>query len=318
MLKKSLRVARKEQIAMANWRFYGRGVELAKLESMLQLRSQSRGFNAIRIVGRRGVGKTELLAEVGRRGSRDVPVIAFEIPSSGGAGQAVTDLNAEIDRKGMKDLLADMPTVDWDRDLGWRFFHIVHHLICKGAVVGLDEFHNAEHARLITPVKRLIDEFNSIGGCKPRGKLVLTGSHQQHMLRLFQADQPLYGRIDETVKLHQWPAATVLEIAREHGLLAPSSRFLTLLTAFGGHPKHWRRFVVGASEDRNLIRNFQEWSSHRVGARHSLRRSSLCYAPIRRKDTTTKRLSNWPRRTATCCYGWLRSSPEAPQRMNSL
>ena len=122
---------------MANWRFYGRGVELAKLESMLQLRSQSRGFNAIRIVGRRGVGKTELLAEVGRRGSRDVPVIAFEIPSSGGAGQAVTDLNAEIDRKGMKYLLADMPTVDWDRDPGWRFFHIVHHLICKGAVVGL-------------------------------------------------------------------------------------------------------------------------------------------------------------------------------------
>lgn len=235
---------------MVDWRFYGRVKEMNRLEGALQLQEhKSRGFCAVRIVGRRGVGKTELLAEAGRRGTRNVPVLICELPSGGDGTHAVADLGAAVEREGLQHLLADLPQVGWDRDPGWRFLHVVDHLVCKGAVVGLNEFHNAEQSMLVTPVKRLIDEYQSIGGRKPTGKLVLMGSHQQQMLRLFRSDQPLYGRVDISVKLRQWPPATVLEMAAEHGILAHPDRFLTLWTAYGGVPKHWRRFAGDPTSD---------------------------------------------------------------------
>ena len=65
---------------MADWRFYGRVKEMNRLEGALQLQEhKSRGFCAVRIVGRRGVGKTELLAEAGRRGTRNAPVLNLRI-----------------------------------------------------------------------------------------------------------------------------------------------------------------------------------------------------------------------------------------------
>ena len=249
---------------MTDWRFYGRVEEMNRLEEALQLQeSKSRGFYSVRIVGRRGVGKTELLAEAGRRGTRNAPVLICELPSGGDGTQAVVDLVATIERGGMEHLLADLPQVGWDRDPGWRFLHIVDHLICKGTVVGLDEFHNAERSMLVTPIKRLIDEYHSIGGRKPTGKLVLMGSHQQQMLRLFQPDQPLYGRADVSVKLHQWPPATVLEMAAEHGILAHPNRFLTLWTAYGGVPKQWHRFADGLSADGVNAQRLGAWPDER-------------------------------------------------------
>ena len=268
---------------MADWRFYGRVRELSRLEGALQLQEHnSRGFCAVRISGRRGVGKTELLAEAGRRGTRNAPVLICELPSGRDGTQAVVDLGAAIERGGLRHLLADLPQVGWDRDPGWRFLHIVDHLVCKGAVVGLSEFQNAERSSLVTPVKRLIDEYQSIGGRKPTGKLVLMGSHQQQMLRLFRSDQPLYGRADISVKLHQWPPATVLEMAAEQGILAHPSRFLTLWTAYGGVPKHWRRFAGDLTHDEAdgvSARRLGAWPDGRswrmafLGAQHELLRS---------------------------------------------
>lgn len=82
---------------MAEWRFYGRVEEMNRLEGALQLQeSKSRGFCAVRIVGRRGVGKTELLAEAGRRGTRNAAVLICELPSGGDGTQAVADLVATI------------------------------------------------------------------------------------------------------------------------------------------------------------------------------------------------------------------------------
>ena len=249
---------------MADWRFYGRVVELARLEGALQLQeNKSRGFCAVRITGRRGVGKAELLTEAGRRGTRNAPLMICRLPSGGDGAQAVADLVATIERGGLQHLVADLPQVGWDRDPGWRFLHIVDHLISKGAVVGLDEFHNAERSRLVTPVKRLIDEYQSLGGRKPTGKLVLMGSHQQQMLRLFRSDQPLYGRDDLAVQLRQWPPSTVLEMAAEHGILAHPSRFLTLWTAYGGVPEHWRRFAGDPISDEVNARRLGTWPDGR-------------------------------------------------------
>lgn len=249
---------------MANWRFYGRIEELARLEGALQLQEKnSRGFCAVRITGQRGVGKTELLVETGRRGTRSAPVLICRLPSGEDGSQAVADLVAATERGGLQHLLADLPQVGWDRDPGWRFLHIVDHLVCRGAVVGLNEFQNAERSKLVTPVKRLIDEYQSIGGRKPTGKLVLMGSHQQQMLRLFRSDQPLYGRADLAVQLRQWQPSTVLEMAAEHGILAHPSRFLTLWTAYGGVPKHWRRFAGDPVSDGVNARGLGAWPDGR-------------------------------------------------------
>ena len=82
---------------MADWRFYGRVEELAKLEGALQLQeTKSRGFCAVRITGRRGVGKAELLTEAGRRGTRNAPLMTCRLPSGGDSTQAVADLVATI------------------------------------------------------------------------------------------------------------------------------------------------------------------------------------------------------------------------------
>ena len=54
---------------MAGWRFYGREDELARLELSLRLHEDTRRFDAVRIIGRRGIGKTEFMQEAARRGS---------------------------------------------------------------------------------------------------------------------------------------------------------------------------------------------------------------------------------------------------------
>ena len=54
---------------MAGWRFYGREDELARLELSLRLHEDTRRFDAVRIIGRRGIEKTEFMQEAARRGS---------------------------------------------------------------------------------------------------------------------------------------------------------------------------------------------------------------------------------------------------------
>ena len=57
---------------MRKWRFYGREAELEEITETLRLREDTRSFGSIRILGRRGVGKTEFMREAAER-SKDGP-----------------------------------------------------------------------------------------------------------------------------------------------------------------------------------------------------------------------------------------------------
>ena len=135
---------------MANWRFYGRERELEQARTLLQLDDpgpRGRRWAAYTLLGRRGIGKTRLLTRALEGRSAAVPALMVELPASGGRDDCLRALERAIALADLGPLMADMP-----RDTGgrWatanpqgRFTDILSHLVCKGAVVVLDEFHNA-------------------------------------------------------------------------------------------------------------------------------------------------------------------------------
>ena len=243
---------------MADWRFYGREPELERLGQLLQLETEPgrRRFNACRIMGRRGVGKSVIIGEVARRSNPDIPFVLCEVPNPDLDGTPATALERLIraaDKAGCGAALAELPEPHplLKNDLKMRFADVAGHLIDRGAVVALDEFQHADPLGLVSPIKLLIDHSTGLrGGQKPRGKLVLTGSHQQRIIRMFRDDMPLYQRVYHSVRLRQWPVRTVLEMAAEHGLLSRPGRLLTLWTAYGGIPRNWERFVTASDGAR--------------------------------------------------------------------
>ena len=244
---------------MAGWRFYGREDELAELELSLRLHEDTRRFSAIRITGRRGIGKTEFVQEAARRGTGDPPVLHIELqtPKQGDAATACKDLIDAAMSAGLSDVFGSLPErQSFHYDTKWFGLHLKA-LIAAGAVVVLDEFHHAGPLGLESDIKLVIDGFTSVAAPKVTGKLVMMGSHQQELLRMFRSDQPLHGRAASAVHLSPWPVATVLEMAAEQGFLRHPARFLTLWSAFGGVPKHWHRF---AEDDKTAkLRNFTLW-----------------------------------------------------------
>ena len=238
---------------MAGWRFYGRERELEQVRTLLHLGDpgpQGRRWAAYTLLGRRGIGKKRLLAQAMEEKPDAVPVLTVELPDTGRRDDCLRTLERAITQSGLGSLMADRPE---DTDGRWatanpqgRFTDILSHLIGKGAVVVLDEFHNARSAGIESPLKLMIDHFTSLpsfGRRSPPGKLVLTGSHQQHLLRMLRSDAPLHQRATALARIRQWPVSTTLEMAAEHGLLARPGRFLSLWTAWDGLPRNWERLI---------------------------------------------------------------------------
>ena len=251
---------------MAGWRFYGRGEELARLSEVLQLEArpdERRNFAAYTVIGRRGVGKSELIRRVAELAGHEVPVVVCELPrpeANGDASAALRRLLRAVSDADCGIALDGLPPPDRWTDDQMRFTDIVGRLIEKGTVVVLDEFQHAEPLGLVSDVKLMIDRFTSSLGPRPSGKLVLSGSHQQRIVRMFSGDQPLYGRATTAVALRQWPAETVLEMAAEQGFLSRPKRFLTLWTAYGGLPRGWERFSSGS--EYSSLRDFGAPDDH--------------------------------------------------------
>ena len=244
---------------MSGWRFYGRDSKLAELELSLELHEDTRRFDAVRIIGRRGIGKTEFMLEAARRGTGDPPVLHVELPAPelGDAAAACDILIDAAKSAGLTDVFDSLPErQSFHNDMIWFGRHLKE-LIAAGAIVVLDEFHHARPLGLVSDVKLVIDGFTRVAAPKVAGKLVMMGSHQQQLLRMFHSDQPLYGRAASTVRLPPWPAGTVLEMASEQGFLRHPARFLTLWSAFGGVPKHWHRFANSGKTAK--LRNFALW-----------------------------------------------------------
>ena len=211
---------------------------------------RERAFSARSLLGRRGIGKTRLLDEAMRGMEHAPPFLAVELPP-GGRVNCLEELERQIQAASLGPLMEDMPA---DAGRRWatanpqgRFADILSHLMENGVIVCLDEFHNAREAYIESPLKLMIDHYTSLpshGKKRPPGKLVITGSHQQHLLRMLRSDAPLFQRTTILTRLRQWPVSTVFEMAAEQGILARPGRFLTLWTAWGGLPRCWERLVT--------------------------------------------------------------------------
>jgi len=259
--------------AMADWRFYGREAELAELRERLHLdrRLEERRFGAYFIAGRRGIGKSELVRRTMELAGDDTPFIFMEIEEGSDAADCFEDLRHHVNERGYGALLDDMPSPDMEATARLHFATLVRHLIGKGAVVAFDEFHHARGGGLVGGIKKMIDDFTSVSGRrKAPGKLLMLGSHQQHLRELFGLKSPLHGRAEPAVKMRQWTLRTLMEIADEHGLLDRPDRFLTLWTAYGGVPRYWQNFIGGTDvsrlRDYRALEDGDEWRRRFIAA----------------------------------------------------
>ena len=198
---------------MAGWRFYGRERELEQVGSLLRFADpgpRGRRWAAYTLLGRPGIGRKRLLAQAMEEKPEAVPVLTVELPDTGRRDVRLDALEWAITQSGLGSLMADMP-----KDTGgrWatanpqgRFTDILSRLVGKGAVVVLDEFHNARSASIESPLKLMIGHFTSLpsfGRRSPPGKLVQTGFHQQHLLRMLRSDAPLHRRTTALARIRQ-------------------------------------------------------------------------------------------------------------------
>ena len=244
---------------MTEWGFYGRKEELGRVDSFLRRPD----FGAMAIRGRRGIGKSELLAEGSRRVGGDPPFLMFELrPSSQESVGAARERLVKVVRRELgAGILDGLPPPDPMLDPD-SFCDVVNHLLFRNVVVCLDEFHHGTSMGLEGPVKELVDRAESIQGPHPPGKLVVMGSHQQRFDAMFAADQALFGRLHKFILLKEWRVPTVLGMADGQGFLRNPGRFLTLWTAFGGIPRNWKAFA-SSDDDAERLRDFAAWPDDR-------------------------------------------------------
>ena len=245
-------------MAMNEWGFYGRQEEIRNVMDILD----HSGFFPVYIEGRRGVGKSELMEEAIRRGGGDGRAVIFELLPE--HLESAAQRNGRFVRQAMDvlppDLAKGMGDPVQDDSLSYmRFSGLMARAIERGARIIIDEFHLAKQLGLEGPLKMMIDRFKSIGTPSPAGNLLVMGSHQQRLLRMFGSDQPLFQRIRYSMSLKQWTPSEVLEMAEDQGLLKHPGRFLSLWTAFGGIPRYWNDFMTG--RDAAQLRGMDGWNS---------------------------------------------------------
>ncbi len=248
------------------WRFYGRREETEKLQTSIQ-RDHAVGT---RLIGRRRIGKTELLNAVisnirSLPQNQQKPVLFMEIPDT---LQSSEDLGKELSRRIQAEGLSDL-MVDYDANKPGHyidsFSRQLSHLVTKGTVVCLDEFHNIEiYNGLVSKLKLIQDENLSTHTPYTGGGFVVAGSHQQNMMRLLGSDkEPLYNRFSFGITLQQLTTASLLQMACDAGWLRDPRRFLTLYSVYGGIPGLWVSFRNYEGRDPNLVcTDYERWRSY--------------------------------------------------------
>ena len=249
---------------MKKWPFYGRKKQISKLQNGLDFSNpkSNRLFQALRVRGPRGVGKTKLLIQMKEYAPSNTPLVIYELSTPGSNGTSVTatlqGLIVAANEAGLTNVKTVPEYQEWPNDY-LRFKAYVRGLLQIGAVVVLDKFHLARDWGLDSYIKQVIDESVRSRENTP-GKLVLMGSHQQKIDDMFQSDQPLFGRLDNTIVLRPWGLKTVLAMAAEQGILASPGKFLTLWTAYDGMPRNWERYFRGDSFTHlHDITDEEEW-----------------------------------------------------------
>ena len=253
------------------WRFYGREKSKKNLKQSLGFfrEPDKRTFSAIRVSGRRRVGKTRLIEEVLKEDPASWPFIYYEVPDKEGMDfedytldKVIVDLQKLAERAGFPDIMDQLPLpldhphyTDWSKCEDFLF-----ELMQKNVVLVLDEFHLSVHLELNIPVKKAIDRILKNFDIRFPGKIILTGSHQQKFDRMFERDASFHGRVSSGVHLEQWSLRTIMDMASEQGLLARPNQFLTLWTAYGGMPSHWQRYCTADKYSHlHKIEDMDEW-----------------------------------------------------------
>ena len=237
---------------MTEWGFYGRETEIAELNRYLQ----NPNFLAKAVVGRRGVGKSELIRKALKVSDTGQPAIHMEMTAKHHLN--LERLETACEAAGIADLpdnedwkwwrTADNPQrKSWRRRKSpeWVFCETVKDLLAKDIIVVLDEFQHASEEEgglnLEADFKLIIDDYR-LHRRKSKGKLIVAGSHQQRMWHMLRDDRPLYMRLRGTLKVNKLPEADLMRMAAEQGWLRHPKRFLTMYSVYNGIPALWEDY----------------------------------------------------------------------------
>lgn len=229
---------------MSNWRFYGREKEVARLACLLRVGPGQESVHmgsGHYVIGRRDVGKTELLEKTLERHARNRDMMWFEFPEEGSGEEILQSFLSEAETQGHQHILADLTKGPELQSGASRLAKVIEHLLAKEVLVVLDEFQNIDRISMFPSfLKQAIDKMRRINGPDRAGELVVAGSHQQRMAHMFAVHRPLHRRVKCAVRLKQWKPGEILEMAAEQGFLKRPQRFLSALTAWGGVPEQWK------------------------------------------------------------------------------
>lgn len=235
----------------ASWKFYGRRIELAQLQGILQRR---RWF-FLQISGRRRIGKTTLIQQA-LKGAGINRTLYIQIPDSDPAG-VVAACNGYLETFGMDDRVASLG----------ELAKLIGRLAEAGYVVALDEFQYFLRKQLSDFCSLLQAEVDRLSAraTSVQGGLVVLGSLHTEMTALLEdRSAPLFNRTTDQLELGHLDIGSILEILRTHTQADPL-RLLFLWNIFEGVPKFYRdayeQHVLQADRGAFLERMFFSSSS---------------------------------------------------------
>ncbi|MEI8397375.1 MAG: ATP-binding protein [Rhodospirillaceae bacterium] len=210
-----------------SWGFYGRSVEQAEIEKILD---SGRWFFCA-ISGRRRIGKTRLIQEALRR-RPGAYAFYFQVPDSDERGVV----------EAFRDALEDTG-LERDTARDFRNFYDVSSLIremCREEfIISIDEFqyfHRKSLSEFTSYFQADIDKLRDTSG---GGIFVLGSIHTEMTAILEDQMSPLFNRVTHRIELGHWDFATLFEMFDAHGVTDPYRR-LFLWSLFEGVPKFYR------------------------------------------------------------------------------
>ncbi len=203
-------------------RFYDREKEIGFLRDL-------KGSFFVAVVGRRRVGKTRLINEAFPER------IYLFVPEDREERITALEWSEQIKKS--------MPMPE-----SRSITEILDFLLQSKRVVFIDEFQNLAKIRrgLISDIQRLVD------GHKESAKLVIAGSYVSIMKKMLtDSRNPLFGRVDFTLKLKELDFPVVCSILRDIGYdIKEAVEFYSVL---GGMPKYYEILEKRGSKPKDFI-----------------------------------------------------------------
>jgi len=251
---------------MEPWKFYGRQRESVALDVFME----PYGFDALIVRGRRYVGKSRFVRNFFRTRDYGAPVVIHHLTSDMTPDMFLETLKRMVRKVDPSLLEGFVPEMD---DVT-EYPQLVRHLLRRGCTVAIDEFQRVARTwsgggpeYLQGEFQHMIDGFwhgddgeGEFPDSRPR--LIVMGSEQQKLMEMFHhPESPLSNRISEEIHVRPFDFDEIAEMARDQGWDARPDRLLTLWSAYGGMPDHWRRFRRKGGRLADFTRDVpeQEW-----------------------------------------------------------